>query len=379
MLRVVVIGAGPSGSVAATLLARAGLDVTIVESRPFPRMKVCGEYISPAATFILESMIPPHELIAAGARRVNRMELEVHGQRRCWKTPDAAWSLSRATLDTLLLRRAAAAGASVLQPAAVRSVRYTDERAAITLADGRVLESDLVVHADSSGRHDPAGPIPLATNLLAHKCLLRMPDEPPDTVVMRICPGAYIGTIGVERGLHTCALVARRDLCRKFENVDAMVATVWPGFHPGMRASPWKSSGVARSRYVHPGHPRSIRLGNAAAAVDPVGGEGIGLALWAGAQLGAHAKDLAALASSPARDHLAALSALERKLATAYAQRIRWRLPVCQLTGWAVMRPILVRTLWPLARAPGLSFAPFYRLTGKASPASTVIPAPSSR
>jgi flavin-dependent dehydrogenase len=379
MLKVVVIGAGPAGSVAATLLAHGGLDVTIVESRAFPRMKVCGEYISPAATAILESLIPPDELLAAGARRVSRMELDFHGHRRCWDTPDAAWSLSRATLDRLLLQGASAAGASVLQPAAVRSVGYTDELATITLADGRVLESDLVVHADGSGRHDPAGPIPLAPNLLAHKCLLRLADESPDTVMMRVCPGAYIGTIGVEHGLHTCALVARRGLCRQFADVDAMVATLWPGFHSGLRASPWKSSGVARSCYVAPGHPRSIRLGNAAAAVDPVGGEGIGLALWAGAQLGAHANDFAALASSPACNQLTALCALERKLACAYTKRLRWRLPVCQLTGWALMRPAFVRTLWPLARVPKLTFAPFYRLTGKASPTIAAAPAPSSR
>jgi hypothetical protein len=34
-----------------------------------------------------------------------------------------------------------------------------------------------------------------------------------------------------------------------------------------------------------------------------------------------------------------------------------------------LMRPHLVRALWPLARVPGLSFRPFYRLTGKHEPA----------
>ena len=43
---IVVIGAGPAGSVAAALLARAGLDVILIEQHRFPRDKVCGECLS---------------------------------------------------------------------------------------------------------------------------------------------------------------------------------------------------------------------------------------------------------------------------------------------------------------------------------------------
>jgi len=41
-----VIGAGPAGSTAAMLLARAGWSVTLVEQHRFPRDKVCGECLS---------------------------------------------------------------------------------------------------------------------------------------------------------------------------------------------------------------------------------------------------------------------------------------------------------------------------------------------
>src|SRR5688500_8141361 len=43
---VVVIGAGPAGSVAAILLARRGWRVTLLEQHRFPRDKVCGECLS---------------------------------------------------------------------------------------------------------------------------------------------------------------------------------------------------------------------------------------------------------------------------------------------------------------------------------------------
>ena len=53
---VIVVGAGPGGSAAAYHLARAGLDVLVLEKSSFPREKVCGDGLTPRAVKQLTGM-----------------------------------------------------------------------------------------------------------------------------------------------------------------------------------------------------------------------------------------------------------------------------------------------------------------------------------
>src|SRR4051794_37153812 len=53
---VIVVGAGPGGATAAYHLARAGLDVLLLEKTTFPREKVCGDGLTPRATRSLVAM-----------------------------------------------------------------------------------------------------------------------------------------------------------------------------------------------------------------------------------------------------------------------------------------------------------------------------------
>jgi len=373
---IVVIGGGPAGAVVARTLARRepGYRVRLLEKQHFPRPKVCGEFVSPAATAILEGLVPPERLLQLGARRIDRLEVVAPapdgGSRGAdspaplsWRMPRPGWSLSRAALDHRLLDEAEAAGVHVDFGVRVQKLFCHDERV-IVRADLGELRARIAIHADGSGRLDPAGPTPARRGVLGLKCHVRT--DLPMASTLRLggfCTHAgrgYFGLLGVEAGRATLAMVVDRTVVGACAGkLDRLLELASPTRDApiGTRCSAWWSCPVARGGARRSGHPRSFRIGNAAAAVEPIGGEGIGLALWAGDRLGA--------ALDPRAD-MPRLRQLQRSFRRSCNGRLRGRRPVCRLGAALLARPRVVRAAGRLsARHPALLLWTFYRLTGK--------------
>lgn len=130
---VLVAGAGPAGSATATLLARAGYSVLVVDRAAFPRDKACSEYMSPEAVRILSRLGVVETLERAGAFPLEGMKVTgprgatAHGKfLLAGHHPFRATglSISRRILDYELLVAARAAGAIVWERTWVEDLLY---------------------------------------------------------------------------------------------------------------------------------------------------------------------------------------------------------------------------------------------------------------
>jgi geranylgeranyl reductase family protein len=119
---VLVIGAGPSGSAAAYWLASRGLDVVVVEKKHFPRVKTCGDGLTPRSVRQLADMGLEPDL-AASHHRYEGLRSMAFGRslEMTWpdhpEFPPYAYTVTRFDLDGLVAANAEKAGAELWQGA----------------------------------------------------------------------------------------------------------------------------------------------------------------------------------------------------------------------------------------------------------------------
>src|SRR5438270_8406331 len=132
---VLVIGGGPAGSIAATLLAQRGASVRLLEREFFPRYHI-GESVSPSCRSIID-LAGAHEKIDARGYTVKNGLLLRWGADRDWTVnwPDTfggnvrAWQVDRADFDQVLLDHAASQGVDVCEGATAKAVIFEGDRA----------------------------------------------------------------------------------------------------------------------------------------------------------------------------------------------------------------------------------------------------------
>src|SRR5437867_517559 len=110
---VLIVGAGPAGAVAATVLARAGARVKIVDRATFPRPKLCGDTINPGALALLRRLRMADAVERSGQRVDGMRVTGEHGTVVECRYPSGLHgrALGRSELDCGLLQAAIEAGA----------------------------------------------------------------------------------------------------------------------------------------------------------------------------------------------------------------------------------------------------------------------------
>ncbi|MHA6801415.1 geranylgeranyl reductase family protein [Bounagaea algeriensis] len=140
---VIVVGAGPAGSTAATYLARAGLDVLLLEKSSFPREKVCGDGITPRGVKqLIDLGVDTRE--EAGWLHNRGLRVAGGGVRLELDWPELAdfppygVVRPRDDFDDLLARTAQRAGARLLERTSVTGAVTDDRSGRITGVEAKV-------------------------------------------------------------------------------------------------------------------------------------------------------------------------------------------------------------------------------------------------
>lgn len=331
--QVIVVGAGPAGSSAAFHLARAGVDVLLLEKSVFPREKVCGDGLTPRAVHQLIRM--GVDIKAPGWTRSRGMRW-VAGERQVqidWPAlggyPDFGLTRSRHDFDDILARHAVAAGArlrtgvKVTDPVTDRAGRVTGVTAVSGAGDPVVHRAPVVIAADGASAR-----LALAMGLqrdtkrqiaTAARRYYRSPERSLEEYLElwadlrfprsdRYLPGyGWIfpmgdGRVNVGLGAIPHRRHGKADLRATLDRWLARTPEAW-GLREENAEGPVRSAALPLGFNRHPLYARGLLLvGDSGGMISPWNGEGIGQALEAGEVAAETAALALAMPAGPGRE-----------------------------------------------------------------------------
>ncbi len=159
---VAIIGAGPSGSVAAALLRQRGWRVCVLERQHFPRFSI-GESLLPYCMTILDEAGLLQVVNDAGFQLKNGAAFtwgdkyaEIDFRDKFTPGPGTTFQVERARFDQILIQEAERKGAEVYFGHSVTDLRSTDQHATLSVTTDQdqsyTLQARFVLDASGYGR-----------------------------------------------------------------------------------------------------------------------------------------------------------------------------------------------------------------------------------
>jgi flavin-dependent dehydrogenase len=326
VIDVAIVGGGPAGTVLATLLARRGVGVTVLERQPAWQWRAGGVFTSPAAVTALRRIGLADASLEEVARPIPAMRLETPGGAMVRLTYGSeagrrsAVGFDRAGLDRALEAMAVAAGAVVRRGVSVTAVELTGGPVTtvepiagrgptrLRTTDGDVL-ARIVVGADGSGSVvATAAGVARPSRLPPRVGLTWHVDDPrptgPHDARLIVVDGGYVGlapvpggrlNIGIVLGPAWRARLASTGARTVASDVLSLVRptpddpTAWATADVRDRIAGAAPLGGRVTRRAGPGW---FLVGDAAGFLDPFTGEGLHRAL-ASTELAASAIEVA--------------------------------------------------------------------------------------
>jgi len=162
---VIIIGAGPSGAIAASILVQKGWKVLVIERELFPRFSIGESLLPQCMTFIeeagmLESVQSQAEKL--GFRYKNGAAFYRNGEhsnfdfsKKFSKGPGTTFQVKRADFDKVLADRAEEIGADIRYKHTVTAVEFNDDAAVVSVnneQESLKFEAKFILDASGYGR-----------------------------------------------------------------------------------------------------------------------------------------------------------------------------------------------------------------------------------
>jgi flavin-dependent dehydrogenase len=307
------------------------------------------------------------------------------------------WGLSRRTMDAMLLQAARDAGVRVLQPARCEAIGPGDAPT-VTVRDVannsvETVSTSFVLLADGKGALLPARA--RATGDFGVKAHFTGVDGPRDAIELFGVRGHYGGVAPIEaddapvkprpvvalfdpvqgpdcRARPPVAALHRwnaafnvpgkllNEFCGDLDELFASAVLQNPAlrerFASAVRVGPWLTSPLPRFGVAREWPRGVIPIGNAAAALEPIGGEGMGLAM--------RSAELAAMALADAAEARHVVST--RSLRASFNALWQTRRFACRAAAMLVSQPVLSGAALDWVRCNDRLAAAALRLLGKA-------------
>ena len=285
---VLVVGAGVAGAMAAYGAAQRGLSVLLIDKAAFPRGKVCGCCLNPAAVKLLEEA--ECDIRASGATPIERLYLACGGITAKISIPGGL-AISREALDMALIDHAQKAGAVFMPRATAQATSgFSTHREVSVLQDATVLllRAKVVLVADGLGgrllRND--GGVEMAANSrvgIAGTLEEVGHDYASGIIYMACGQRGYAGLVTVEnRRLHIAAALdvhAARDAAGAANAVAEIIRDSGLPVPAGLHTCRWRGAPALTRHRRRLFGQRLFVLGDSAGYVEPFSGEGMAWAL----------------------------------------------------------------------------------------------------
>jgi flavin-dependent dehydrogenase len=341
---VVVVGAGPAGTIAALELARSGATVLLVDRQQFPREKVCGGCLNGQALAVLDQAGLTEALEEMGGPRLTEFRLGVRGHQVSIPLP-VGIAVSRREFDAMLVLAAIKAGVAFCSGIDVRVGSIHGDRRVVNLNSGGAVETArarTVVLATGLTARRPTGEQNLQLREstrsrvgIAASATVFPADYSAGTIFMAVDRCGYVGLTVLENGRLNVAAAIDRDRLRAGDPRSACEQILRSAGFPEiqeLQSAEWSGTvGLTRTG-SQPAAERLFVAGDAAGYIEPFTGQGMAWALTGG-------REVVPFVRRSLDDWS---PELERQWCRVWKRTIRRRQRLCRLLATTLRHPMMV-------------------------------------